>query len=127
MQIAKIVQKKNPLTKEELEKLFDKMVESREIIYKSKENLEAMKDAHKNLSEKQNAIIDQCFADYANGFSVTNIECTVSYDGKVAHYFDINTGKEVEGVPLEDGEQLEMTGGRHDAETIIRQASKEED
>jgi len=127
MQITKIIQKKNPLTLEELKSLMDKMVEARNIMSESKEQLDALKDAHKDLCEQQNGIIDKCFEDYARGFSVSNIDCTVSYDGKVATYYDVKTGGLVEGLPLEDGEQLEMTGGKvRDAETIIRQANEEE-
>jgi len=128
MQITKVIQKKNPLTIEELKSLFDKMVEARTVMQEAKVDLDARKDAFKDLCESQLTIIDECFGDYARGYSVESIECTVSYNGKVAEYYDAKNGEQIFGEPLEDGEQLEMTGGKRiDAEQIIRQASKEDD
>lgn len=127
MQITKVIQKKNPLTIEQLKALFDKMVEARNIIAKSQEQLEKQKDIFKDLKEEQSEIIDKCFADYERGFTVSNFECTVTYDGKVANYYDVITGEKIEGIVLEEGEQLEMTGGKFvDAEQLIRESSKED-
>jgi hypothetical protein len=126
MQITKIIQKKNPLNFEELKSLWDKMVEARKILEDAQAQLDAQKDAFKGLKEQQEEVIDQCFSDYKRGYSVSNINCTISYDGKIASYYDVISGEKVEGMPIEDGEQLEMTGGKRiDAEDIIRADNKE--
>ncbi len=127
MQITKNIEKKNPLTLEELKQLMDKMVEARSVMLEAGEDLDARKDAYKELCKSQNAVIDDCFADYERGFSVEVIPCTVSYDGNVASYYSVETGEKVEGLPIEENEQLVMTGGKRvDAEVIIREASKNE-
>jgi len=117
MQITKVIQKKNPLTLEQLKSLWDRMVAARDIMAKSKEELDALKDAHKDLCEQQNTIVDKCFEDYKRGYIVENIECTVSYEGSVASYYDVKSGEKVEGIILQDGDQLEMTGGNDDKES----------
>ena len=114
MQITKTIQKKNPLTLEQMKELMDRMIHARDTMAESKENLDAMKEAHKDLCEQQNAIIDECFEYYQRGFTTENIDCTVTYEGKVATYVDAKTGEIVDGLPLGNGEQLEMTGGKNE-------------
>jgi len=126
MQITKVIQKKNPLNLEQMKTLWDRMVEARQLLAGAKAELDAQNDAFKGLKKEQEEVINSCIADYQKGYVTENIECTVTYDGSVASYYDVKTGEKVEGAPLQDGEQLIMAGKRTDAEQIIR-ASSEED
>lgn len=121
---------KKKITNEERLILLGQIVEANKIVKVQVELLEDYKEKIKGINkiiDEQHGIMSQCATDSEQDFVIKNIECYVTYHKGIATFTNTKTGEVEEERPITEEEQLALSENRVDAESIIRQASKEED
>jgi len=127
--LLRSVEVKHKYTKDELLSLFKEVSDiDLEICKKNldkaelQESIALIKKEIDDMHELQAKI----YAKYRSGYDVQMVECSATYSGNEVTFTDIN-GEIIEQREMTESEQLQLSRNAVDAESIIRQSSKEED
>ena len=119
------IQVKRPISSKEKNELLTKIVESDAIITDLVIELKEYTTAKKESIEQERMNISRCCQLARDGFENVTHECTVKYEDGMTQFTDIHSGEMVEEHKTTDEEQLHMTDKWVDAETVIREDTKE--
>lgn len=127
--ITKVIQVKKPLSPETKDDLLKDMVIAKKEVEELELDLADLKEKEKEKKEQisaQQSNILSLIGQYQVGYTMENVECSVSYEGNVVKFTDIKTGEIVDKHELSDEEQLQLSENRTDMEDIIREDSQKD-
>jgi hypothetical protein len=118
---------KHTLTADENLALAQSMARAEAVINEKADELKSVSTTIKAEIATQEGILHSCAEKLRSGYEMRQRQCRVTYDKGIIKYVDKDTGEILEERPMTQDEQLRLTGNRVDAETIIRQASEEDE
>ena len=131
--LAQTIWVKVPFTDEQKITLGNLMAEAVKMIIGKEAELESLKEEFKEAADEVKESIGGFESDLRtaalklrNGFEEVKKECVVRYEDNVAKYYDKDTGVLVDEHEMTEAEQMRLSGKMVDAETVIREANKED-
>lgn len=127
MELLETLWIKHTFNSNEIVALAQEMSRAQSVIADKTDELKSAVASIKAEIAMQETVSNSCAKKLCAGYEMLPKECVVTYDKGIAKYVDKHSGEVLQERGMTEEEQLKLTEKRIDAETVIREASANEE